>query len=489
MFLNHKVYTAFIFFVCLSMSVYIKFTDMDSIYNIRNIEASYHTLLTADALASNPISDHYMLPTVTLGKDIDHFVPWGATKPTSTGSYIYTSFYSPAFVVAHAFFVMTNLELNLVNLAILNTVLHVASLIVMVLLGLEVHNRLSRDSESSRYSSYAPLKILVSSLVLIFSSESLLSYGVVYWAQSLLNFTMILAIYLYIKLRHDRNIVKFSFLLLVLINPLIEWTGFIFNIGLIIASLIFNKNKALAFKILAITFFSGLILVSHYVLAIGVVNTIEGFTSRFFARAIDRASFFDLALGYFWSYSMFFVPFVWAAGNVMEKLPSLDRTLQGLIFICFFPLIENIIMLQHASQFSFDRLKFVIPVFVVFFLYFRYFGLNVIVVTLIVISSIMNIKVYGYLERDGLRWASIHERNVMFRDEIASQVDLSCSLLTTDWAVRGYYNRLFDRAIVEGLSLEMSENLDNERYCNHVHVNVHGQPNDLVMIYDYKIIK
>lgn len=58
-----------------------------------------------------------------------------------------------------------------------------------------------------------------------------------------------------------------------------------------------------------------------------------------------------------------------------------------------------------------------------------------------------------------------------------------------DWAVRGYYNRLFDRAIVEGLSLEMSENLDNERYCNHVHVNVHGQPNDLVMIYDYKIIK
>ena len=37
----------------------------------RNLEASYHAILTAKAMAANPLSRHWGLPTVTLGQDND----------------------------------------------------------------------------------------------------------------------------------------------------------------------------------------------------------------------------------------------------------------------------------------------------------------------------------------------------------------------------------------------------------------------------------
>lgn len=60
-----------------------------------NSDATRHVLLTVTAYDETPISDHLFLPIVTLGKQSDKGIPWGATIPDNKGNYYYTSF-SPA---------------------------------------------------------------------------------------------------------------------------------------------------------------------------------------------------------------------------------------------------------------------------------------------------------------------------------------------------------------------------------------------------------
>ncbi len=65
-------------------------------FGSRNLEASYHAILTAEALLRTPISQHWGLPLVSLGAANDKWIPWGATVATAHGDYVYTSFPWPA---------------------------------------------------------------------------------------------------------------------------------------------------------------------------------------------------------------------------------------------------------------------------------------------------------------------------------------------------------------------------------------------------------
>lgn len=66
-----------------------------------NIEATWHVIHTVNALNSSNALHHYLLPSVTLGNALDKWIAWGAAVPTSSGSLIYTSFYSPGFIFAY----------------------------------------------------------------------------------------------------------------------------------------------------------------------------------------------------------------------------------------------------------------------------------------------------------------------------------------------------------------------------------------------------
>jgi hypothetical protein len=70
----------------------------------RNIDASYHTINTVEALSVNSVKSTLLLPTVTYGEPLDKNVPWGATVPDKNGNQIYTSFPQGGFLMAYLFF-------------------------------------------------------------------------------------------------------------------------------------------------------------------------------------------------------------------------------------------------------------------------------------------------------------------------------------------------------------------------------------------------
>ena len=71
---------------------------------VSNIDASYHVLLTVDAMNQTPASVHRFLPIVTLGRPLDRDVRFGASVRGPGGIYYYTSFPPLGFVAPWAFF-------------------------------------------------------------------------------------------------------------------------------------------------------------------------------------------------------------------------------------------------------------------------------------------------------------------------------------------------------------------------------------------------
>ena len=67
------------------------------------MQASYHALLTARELGESGFEMHGFLPTVSLGREGDKGISWGATLPTKNGDMIYTSFLPPVFIAPYLF--------------------------------------------------------------------------------------------------------------------------------------------------------------------------------------------------------------------------------------------------------------------------------------------------------------------------------------------------------------------------------------------------
>jgi len=88
-----------------------------------NLAATYHVLLTVNALDESPVENHWYLPTVSLGRELDKHIPWGAAIPTKTGDYIYISFTPPGFLVPYSWLNIFGLRPTVKNLACYNFVL------------------------------------------------------------------------------------------------------------------------------------------------------------------------------------------------------------------------------------------------------------------------------------------------------------------------------------------------------------------------------
>lgn len=72
--------------VALTSSFAVRYKDFSNVTGIQNLEASYHVLLTIKSIQQNPVTDHWYLPTVSLGQENDKNIPWGATLRTKTQS-------------------------------------------------------------------------------------------------------------------------------------------------------------------------------------------------------------------------------------------------------------------------------------------------------------------------------------------------------------------------------------------------------------------
>lgn len=153
-------------------------------------------------MRERPVRNHYLLPTVTLGQPEDKFISWGATVPTQTGDYVYTSFNSPGFILPYLWFEITGLEVSIQNLAYFNSI--IGALVVLLLLALLFEYL-------TLFLHLSPIRASVITTVALipamFSQEVLVSHGLVYWVHSVYQFIFVATLYAscYRSKRHFHN--------------------------------------------------------------------------------------------------------------------------------------------------------------------------------------------------------------------------------------------------------------------------------------------
>lgn len=464
----------------LIVSFQLRHKEFNSIDGAPNIIATYHALLTATALDESSAGHHWYLPTVSLGKEIDKNIPWGATVKTKTGDYIYTSFYSPGFVAPHLWFKTLQIAPSEINLVRFNFMLGCISALALffLLTDLLIHNGFSRLTASA--------SATIGCFIGVFSREALLSHGVTYWSQSLYQPILIGSLFFYLKYltanserlkkTHAAALILFAFS-----GPLIEWTGYVFNAGLVILLWMNSKqspcSRTMAIKILAATALAGAVTLTHLALAVGLSPAIDALLGRFVARGTSAGSLAGLSSGYGQSYGLFLIVVI-ALGitiliNYKQSSSAHRRTTLLILIASTTPLIENILMLQHATVFSFDRLKLIpLAALIIALAFASYKNIGrITLIIFIIASSVQNYIVYRSDISAFSKWGEINKENKILALNTTRDINPNCTIFTSSIGVRGYANLLFHHGIYEYVTTDDSLKLLHFRKgCALVHL-------------------
>ena len=458
-----KILGTFVLIIFLAVSFFIRKADFRDTTGVQNLEATYHALLTVKALKESPVKNHWLLPSVSLGQKSDKYIRWGATIPTKTGDYIYTSFTPPGFIAPFVVFDTFHIQVSIKNLARFNFVLgSLTSLILFALL-------LKMLAASGCSSSVAVIGAVLGTLISIFSKEVLQSHGIVYWIHSFYQLILVSNLYFlweYLSKVSDQGRKNSKFALLVpifvFLGALTEWTGYIYGMGLAtllwFGAFIERPQKRMAIHLVLALVAAGLFTIVHYGMAVGFEPTLNAFVRRFLARNTASGSLLTLMDGYVLSFGLFLVvAFVFASmlyfleSGSMAKSNEVRNKIAFLFVVSTIPLVENIVMLQHAGQFSFDRLKFIFPAAIL--IAFVYARLNN-VFRFVLAISLLVASFHGYSSyRSDLgrysAWKGVNYENKLLVNAIKASTDIQCSVLLSNIGVRGYANLLFNRGIFE----------------------------------------
>jgi len=475
------------------LSIGLRLGDLNDNIGAQNLEAPYHVLLTVKALKESPISNHWLLPTVSLGRHLDKFITWGSTLPTATGDYIYTSFTPIGFLAPYLWFALLGQSPTIENLAWFNIFLSAISIFSLFFFLLDVL-RFRKVRTGPQI-----LAVLGGLSVSIFSREALLSHGIVYWHQCLYQIFLIWMIFGIWKFLSNETFRQSSLSipsisLLALIGPMTEWTGYVFNLGVTLTFWVLYRNeqrfRKLIVSILGVTLLAGLLTLLHYGAAIGFQSLIKVAFGQFWNRSIITGPFTELLKYLLKGYTLSFGLFLLVGAlsliqiskfSIQEQKNEVSSLTLLLIFLTFIPMIENAIMLQHAMQFSYDRLKLILPLSILTAIALGNIGkttklslLSGFIAILVVASSFQGYQSYKADLQTYASWATIHHRNQALRDVILHDQDADCAVYLSSWKVRGYANFIFHKGIYERRQpLHMGELMIQRNACASIYI--HGK--------------
>lgn len=474
MFRAPRFYALLLLSLLLLASYQLRKKEFNSLEGAPNIIATYHTLLTITALDESSIEHHWYLPTVSLGREVDKNIPWGATVPTGTGDYLYTSFYSPGFVAPYLWFKTLGLTVTEKNLIIFNVVLGGISALLLFFL---LNALLISNGFSAALSAAAAV---TGCGIAVFSREALLSHGVTYWCHSLWQPLFIAALLMYLKYQtgetgRGRKICAATLVLLAFAGALTEWTGYVFNAGLVVL-LWFDTKQPRASRALAITIFvtSALamaVMLVHFMLALGFRHTLGALLLRFMARNGASGNVSGLIGGYGQSYGLFLVTLLIILGIAHFKpyqyaSVAARRTTITLMLAACIPLSENLLLLNHSTAFSFDRLKFIPLAAMLIALAFANYrtSARIALLALVMVCAGQNYRSYRADITAAAGWGDISREDKALAATVISQTDPACTVFASSFEVRAYANLLFHHGIYENVSAANSLNLLHARH-------------------------
>jgi hypothetical protein len=318
----------------------------------------------------------------------------------------------------------------------------------------------------------------------LFQPEIMHGQGIVYWHQSLFQLIFIFQLILFEQIRKkpDNIRILICFFALCLIAPYTEWTGFVSNFGFGIAFFFcFHKKRINFLKYPAIisllTVMSFTLFCLHYLAVIPASGFANALKERFFARNIfTNVGLLTFVTGYIVSFGLLIIfvgTFVFLMMLSKNNRKIFFRTIyerkEFLIVVCA-ALFENIIMKQHSVEYSYDRMKMILPIS--FFLLSsvsvvmegRKNRVDVIVMPILaalVMISVVNLYIYTYW----YKWSAPYlKTNQTIARELSKEYTLENSILAhQNVPTRGYANFLWNRGIYEMCSIDTLIDIAHEK--------------------------
>ena len=197
-------------------------------------DASEHTLLTMQCYEETPASVHKFLPIVSLGQEEDKNIPWGECAKDDNGNYYYTSFSPAGFAIPYFFIKTLNLPINIYSLYAFNSLLYVLSFIITTCLFCKLFKKYLNKN----------IITIFTALIYLFQIEIMHCQGVIYWVHSIMQVILPLQFLMFLN-RNNSKGAKIGFYIMCVVNPYIEWTGFVSNViyAIILFADKFQKKK------------------------------------------------------------------------------------------------------------------------------------------------------------------------------------------------------------------------------------------------------
>ena len=274
-----------------------------------------------------------------------------------------------------------------------------------------------------------------------------------------------------------------AFYALALLNPYVEWTGYVANVGFALAELFRNGREGLrrafirASELAGLTLCSLVLFCAHYLMRVSAADFLDSLLFSFTARnaASDQATYLDLLSGYAGSllflWGLLGVALVWAL-LVRRGSLSLSPGFGVLLFVSAFPLLENVVMKQHAVAYSYDRMKAAVPLVLLLCelarnalevrAYRRAKGApaTAALVAAALVTSSLNFV--SYVNDDHYIYSFFYKED----NELIAQLineRYPDAVYACNRGIRGYANLLFGRGIYEFQTLESARALAVER--------------------------
>ena len=442
--------------------------------NYSNSDAVWHTLLTIECYNETPVKVHKFLPIVSLGGEDDKWISWGSTVSDDKGNYYYTSFSPAGYFLPYLFFRLFSLPVTESSLFLFNTILLCLSTLILMELIIYIYREYDQ-----KY-----LLAMISAFIYVTFPEILHGMGITYWHQSIMQVTLILQIYAY-KRRKDSDYFVCLFYILCLINPYIEWSGYVANVGFAIAEIATNVSKKAGIKnfifIGLITLASFNLFCVHYLSTINPSDFFGALKERFLARNFSVPIPISLLIkGYLSSFGRLFFRVIviitiivtvsyrgirWLSDSILIKNGDV-------VFVSLFPILENFLMKEHAVNYSYDRMKLSFLLCILFcdLVYLLIKNINkkvVLNVGMVILSIYIGVtNLVHYKQSKAYIWeVNYRSSNIKLRDYIDKNYD--DAVYGFNASVRGYINLLYKRGIHEwqdahGIAVHVNEK--NRRY-------------------------
>jgi hypothetical protein len=336
---------------------------------VGNIEASYHVLLTVEAMDQTPVSVHRFLPIVTLGREQDRDVQFGSSVRGPGGIYYYTSFPPLGFVAPWAFFKVTRLSPSIEHLMLFNLGIHLAATLLLALLVYEGVREMEIDPATHGWI------VVLSAATYLFTFESLYSHGIIYWHHSLFQVVWLTQLIVAARVfraaeRGDplRRADVVTLLVASALGPAVEWTGYLASASIAVLCLWRGRRiqrrelGRVGAGIIVATAIAGIAFVAHFTWVIGLDPLIAALRARAGARSTAHASLTQLAAGYRESFGLLLgfgaATIAFYAIAIRRRPPAWAVALW---VVAAFPLRDNLVLAEHATVYHYDRLKALVP--------------------------------------------------------------------------------------------------------------------------------